>query len=643
MKGFLWIRACFWAALLSVALFVALFVTQPLFADDLYQVSLIEKANQEAIHADPTWHALLHYKPNIGPGYTSLIDEPAFFISDNGKTNPKAELDATIKSFFSTATIYRGKQPARCVFTARFEWLSKKLQIDPRQLPPIKCPLFDEWFSALDPVGMTLIFPEAFLNNPASAFGHTLFRIDASTQNNDTRLLAYAATYAAATNKENAFLYALKGLFGGYKGFFTVLPYYKKVNQYSAIESRDIWEYQLNLSAPEVRFLVKHIWELLYVNFDYYYFDENCSYHLLSLLEVVRPDLKLTNKFFLWTIPVDTVRAITDQPGLVGAVNFRPSPNTILSSRLKNLSHKEQSAAKNLVDANTDINKDSLKDFSGKSRAEILDLAYDYLIYKRSSGRVTEANADQRAYQILQTRSKIAGVPSTKPPIIQPTRPDQGHKTRKLSLKAGQRDHDSFYDIAFRAAYHDVLDSAAGFRSGSEIEMFAVDLRANDTDQIALERFSPISILSLSPRNEFVQPTSYKINTEISRQEFKDGRKLITKVNGGPGRTWSLSEGNLIYFLAESSLEYSSHYDHNYAIGLGPNLGLILDITDGWRLNPSIYSTYYLLGDEHNTEGMALEQRITVTNQSAIRAQVLREKTFSEYSTEYWLGLDLYF
>jgi len=40
------------------------------------------------------------------------------------------------------------------------------------------------------------------------------------------------------------------------------------------------------------------------------FFDENCSYYLLELLEVARPDLDLTQDFRWWAIPSDTVRVV---------------------------------------------------------------------------------------------------------------------------------------------------------------------------------------------------------------------------------------------------------------------------------------------------------------------------------------------
>ena len=68
-------------------------------------------------------------------------------------------------------------------------------------------------------------------------------------------------------------------------------------------EHRDLWEYRLTLTPAELDRLVRHLWELLPTYYDYYFFDENCSYHLLALLEVARPGLRLTDRFHAWTIP----------------------------------------------------------------------------------------------------------------------------------------------------------------------------------------------------------------------------------------------------------------------------------------------------------------------------------------------------
>ena len=95
------------------------------------------------------------------------------------------------------------------------------------------------------------------------------------------------------------------------------MPYYLKVREYTDLENRDIWEYELNLSPEEIDRLLMHAWELGPIHFDYYFFDENCAYHLLGLLEAARPDLELTKGFRWWAIPSDTVREVVKQKGLV--------------------------------------------------------------------------------------------------------------------------------------------------------------------------------------------------------------------------------------------------------------------------------------------------------------------------------------
>lgn len=45
------------------------------------------------------------------------------------------------------------------------------------------------------------------------------------------------------------------------------MPYYRKVKEYGDFESRDLWEYELNLTPEETRFLVSHIWEMQHVSF----------------------------------------------------------------------------------------------------------------------------------------------------------------------------------------------------------------------------------------------------------------------------------------------------------------------------------------------------------------------------------------
>jgi hypothetical protein len=107
--------------------------------ENAYLVELIDKGLQAKLAGEREWHLLLHYRENLFGGHTSEQDDPGFFMSPNGKTDPQAELDATLKQFFSNDFVGRSKQPAQCAFIARYEWLKQRLAFDETRLPPQPC------------------------------------------------------------------------------------------------------------------------------------------------------------------------------------------------------------------------------------------------------------------------------------------------------------------------------------------------------------------------------------------------------------------------------------------------------------------------------------------------------------------------
>ncbi len=85
----------------------------------------------------------------------------------------------------------------------------------------------------------------------------------------------------------------MKGLLGLFRGDFRKVPFHFKVREYNDFESRDLWEYELAFSPAELELFAAHLWELGSTYFAYYYLSENCWYHVLASIEVVRPELDL--------------------------------------------------------------------------------------------------------------------------------------------------------------------------------------------------------------------------------------------------------------------------------------------------------------------------------------------------------------
>ena len=199
------------------------------------------------------------------------------------------------------------------------------------------CERFDRWFADFEAQSITLIFPSAFLNNPASMFGHTLLRVDQKGQTEQTRILAYTINYAATCLLTPEWPIRSVEFSAGTADTSRRYPYYLKVQEYRDIENRDIWEYRLNFTEAQVRRLLMHAWELGNASFDYFFFKENCSYHLLALLDYADPTLHLTDEFLFWTVPADTVRLIASKPGLVSDIAYRPSRSNVIRRKRESL------------------------------------------------------------------------------------------------------------------------------------------------------------------------------------------------------------------------------------------------------------------------------------------------------------------
>lgn len=632
-----------------ILLLILLWLPLVVFADDnAYLNELVEQAREKNLAQRSEWLNLLHYKPYVyRTGMRSLADDPAFFNAPDGKTDAAAELEATLAGFFSTTDETDKAQNPQCRFIARYHWLKEQLHFDPVRLPEQPCKRFYQWRASLDPHEITLVFPAAYLNNPASMYGHTLLRIDAKDQDEQTRLLAYAISYAAGTNETSGLIFAVRGLFGGYPGVFAITPYYLKVREYSDIENRDVWEYQLTLTPPEIDLLLMHTWELGPTHFDYYFFDENCAYHLLSLLEVARPGLELTDRFRWWAIPSDTVRAVAEQPGLLKRVVYRPATATIIRRRLAEMDDRQSGLARDLAERKIFPTDDRLHGLPVLEQARILELAYDYATYRSASGPGTPTPAQM--HELLLARSRLE-VPLQRPEVPVPVvRPDQGHKTSRLAAGIGSRGGRYFEEISLRPTYHDLMDDDGGYTRGAQIEFFNMRWRHyRGDDSLRLEEFTPLNIFSLSPRDDFFNPVSWKINIGWTRKHFSDkDEPLIFRASGGSGLAFNAPgshEGNSVYYgFLEAALDAGKRFDQDYAMGMGPAFGWLTDISDRWRINLYARSLRYGLGDAHNARELTLEQRYSLNRQSALRLGLHRKQEFQDYRNGADISLQYYF
>jgi hypothetical protein len=609
-------------------LLAGLLLAVPATADDAipsYLAQLQRQARGLRLAEQREWHLLLHYRADLLGGSTSEQDDPGFFLSPNGKTDPQTELDATLAGFFSDELVGRSKQPAQCAFVARYAWLKGQLGFDEARLKPLTCDRFDGWFAGFDAEAVTLIFPSAYMNNPASMFGHTFLRIDQRGQTPQTRILAYTINFAADVPQGEGLAYPVRGIFGGYSGYFSTIPYYLKVQEYRDIENRDIWEYRLNFDVGQIRRLLMHAWELGNASFDYFFFKENCSYHLLALLEYADPSLHLTEHFRFWTVPADTVRLLAGQPGLVHDIAFRPSRVTVIRRKRERLSASEQRVVKRLVRDASAGQSAEVKSLPLARQAFLLDVASDYVRYK--GDRDEDHAADYRAHnrQLLTTRSQLR-IPS-EDLAIRPfsLQPESGHRTSRASLGGGWRNNDTFEEITVRAAYHDLLDPEPGYTPDAQIEVGSLSLRHyNRAEQTRVERATLINVLSLSPIDGLFRAPSWKLNLGMQTITHR-GCELCSNwsANGGIGASAEthLLRREVFFAFAEVEGSYSRAYDERHRVGGGASVGFYADLTERWRLLASTGYLRYALGDQSDDMRWSVGQRYSLAQNWALRLE----------------------
>lgn len=614
-------------------LILFIFVTYPLHAQHKtnalpnnasYIEKLISRTTQVKLWKKKAWLRLGHWRKGVF-GYTSEIDGKGFFLAKDGKKNPKAELIATIRAFFSPklndlkpipqltreqelervgALIEKGaKEHPMCRFPARFLFLAQTLKFDFNHLQQKRCSRFERFYQRINPVGVSVVFSSYYINTPASAFGHTLLRFhrgNAPDGSKRAALTDYGINFSADVDSNNALVYGIKGLTGLFPGTFKAMPFYYKVREYNDYEARDLWEYKLNLSPTDLRAVIAHIWELGHSYIDYFYLTENCSYQLLALIEAAIPRLDLLDKLGTPVIPSNTIKALYQTKNLVKSVHYRPSLRIQFEHRLSKMS----SDTKNLVKLLFNKPKHKISNRSKKEIATALDAAEDLVDLKHSKElyHKTDTKAAKLKQKLMQRRADL-GITSEplNIPIPWHKRPDKGHGFRRVGLGFGYQEKNHWLQsFDFRWSLHDLLDSADGYPELLSIEFFPLSFFVDHSQsKIELDNFSLIRIQSLVPISSYEKSFSWRLDIgATSFEKDDDERGVAAKGIFGFGLSFSTISQRFTFFtLLDTHLligdEIEGIEDSVVRLGFGPSAGLRIN----WhrKLNTLIEGHYIYL------------------------------------------------
>jgi hypothetical protein len=606
------------------------------FESQAYQ-NWIDKAHQLRLSDDKQWKDLLHYRLNAIGQYRSQVKGKEFFLSEKGFKDYSAELDKTIEGLLNQEPV--SEEHPICRFPARKKWLQSKLSIPEDLFLKIDCKLYGFYKERMRSNSISVVFSSYYADSPSSSFGHTLFKVN-KKRGESNELLDWGIGYAGEVNTGNSLVYIYKGLTGGFRGTFSSVPYYMKVREYNDYESRDIWSYELDLTANELDFLLDHLWEVGDSHFDYYFLTQNCGFHMLTVLEAAAPRLNLVDRVPFWVIPADALKAMTETPGLIKSVGFRPSLFAQLEANYGRFTPSER----DFLEAHPSYSQFELTkvNLAPESQAKILDQYlhnFDFSFAKEIAKEKPE---------VLRERNKILVARSKRPTLDQiqilpeiKHRPDLSHPSARFNLLAhqinndGQKDQILTFDMRF--ALHDSLDPIRGYPEFSTIEMFRfVGHYFSDEQKWDYKRFQFLNIEALTPVTDVRKQSSWGATVEWDRRRdpvcYNCG---VFSLRYGVGYTFfGLNENQAFAFMGYLRPMYSEDLPERNELVLEPKLTWLQqgDLYS-WRL--SFGGFYRSLRQQKLWSTFEVETRYQFSNQTFLNLTGQKIGEIEDFSLGY--------
>jgi hypothetical protein len=482
--------------------FALLFAAIPFSVQSWAQSSTITDSEMMEAAGSAEWLHLLHYRKKLFRGYESILHGQGYFLSDNGARDPLQELRASVEILFM-------KTPSlQCEYLARTDFILRRWPHFADTA--VACRRFEDWKEKLGAQSVSLIFATSYLNSAGSSFGHTFLKLENPKNINRGELLDYGINFAARTKDTTGALYAWYGLLGYFPGSFAMLPYHHLIKEYTNLEGRDLWEYELNLSPQEVDRLLKYLLEMEKTYIDYYFLDDNCSYEILWALQAARPELRLVSDREAWMIPLDSVK-IVERAGLITQKRFRSSLMRRWQTQLQNLTPLQRADLKSIlsvVESKDDIDPEKLPD-----NVPVIEAAQAYAAIRYYE---EFEKGKKRNYLLARKRAQLPLAEEVKIPVPEVS-PDMTHDSALLELGSGRNLDQRYQSLHLHPAFHSWLSDDRGVSPSSELEVLDLEFRQYQ-GYSRLEEAHLLRILSSQAINEFFRPISWGF--EISYEHY---------------------------------------------------------------------------------------------------------------------------
>jgi len=453
-----------------------------------------------------SWRKLMHYDSNsISGDIKSRIDDPRFFFSPVGQFNPHAELEGLVIAI--TNNKKKSGERIKCIVPFRYRFVVEA------GLVPVDlgdCPKLQFYKKNLGLGRLSIVHVAQYADNPSSILGHLFLQFMQGKREGfgkSPRYLNKTVNYAASVPADSGILkFMIAGIFGGFKGRYTLYQYADMIEKYNNAESRDLFVYQLNYSKLEIEKVIGHVWELTnFATQDYYFFYENCAFQILAILEAVRPGLELTAQLPFYTTPIDILK-IVEKEHLISNVEYVPSLYQRYSDKLSAMNSVEKANFEDFLESRIPPRKIQSK--------LVVDALIDAFNFRRNENQgIVSARFVARENQLLSHRASLGIHPPSHSQTVKIS-PHLSHGAARVSLGAGFENslgtvvnHDaevraigsrSYRSFRFRLAIHDLLSRSDGFQRNSAISLLNIEIRKyENSGRVSLTEIQLLSIAKL--------------------------------------------------------------------------------------------------------------------------------------------------
>lgn len=424
-------------------------------------------------------------------------------MSPDGRTHPERELRATWEAMRLPLQIGRADSHAKCRFPARRQWLERMLPAHRAELAAIDCPEMEAWQRVDVVESVSLVFANGYLGNPASYYGHLFLKFNARHEASASYLVDQTVNFGAVdVGDDGPVTYIVKALVGGYDAGFSPVDFFFHHANYGENELRDLWEYRINLSPDQVRYVVSHAWELNRMRYVYRFFHDNCAFRVAELLEVVE-GVHAAPAHRPWVVPQAVLQTVAQQQlngvPLLGDRRLHPSRQTRLYQRFATLSSLQRRLVHEIVERRRPVGATDLSFLPMEQRIAVLDTVMDYYQFDKANPSLEGGRRLAPGY-VEALSARLSLPPAEAIQSVHPIKPpDEGYAPGWVQAGIAVSHGGKVTPVLrIRPAYYDALDVSVAQGKHGGLSMADLDLELRD-GSLRIHRLDIVAVDSINP------------------------------------------------------------------------------------------------------------------------------------------------